>query len=107
MGGKVGVDYVPWKSCREGSAMGRYQCPRCHSVLEPPDHKAGSKINCPKCRQRLQVPLPPPTTTILAPLVQPAEPPHPEAIPLDLAPPVATPAEPVSPMTPGRPRVAL
>jgi hypothetical protein len=60
--------------------MIRFACPRCKSVLESVDDKAGQKIACPKCQQRLQIPLPPPTRTILAPLVSSG--PAPMAIPL-------------------------
>jgi DNA-directed RNA polymerase subunit M/transcription elongation factor TFIIS len=38
--------------------MIRFQCPRCQSVLEAPERKGGTKVNCLKCRQRLQIPLP-------------------------------------------------
>jgi hypothetical protein len=36
--------------------MIRFQCPACHAVLECGDHKAGSKLNCPRCGQQLQIP---------------------------------------------------
>src|SRR5262245_32333490 len=36
--------------------MIRFACPACKAVLESPDQKAGSKVNCPKCGQRLQIP---------------------------------------------------
>lgn len=55
--------------------MIRFACPRCKSVLESPDHKAGSKVACPKCQQRLLIPTLPRSKTILAPLV--AHIPHP------------------------------
>jgi hypothetical protein len=38
----------------------RFQCPACQSVLECPERKAGEKIVCPKCGQRLQIPRPAP-----------------------------------------------
>ena len=50
--------------------MIRFACPRCNSVLDAPDQKAGSKVACPKCQQRLQIPGPPLNKTILAPLVE-------------------------------------
>jgi len=64
----------------------RFQCPICKSVLESPEHKAGSAINCPKCTRRLQVPpvqklapvpSPPPlqTPAPAIPSPPPAEPP--------------------------------
>ena len=36
--------------------MIRFSCPRCQSILEGSDQKAGSTIVCPKCGQSLQVP---------------------------------------------------
>ncbi len=36
--------------------MIRFACPTCKSILEAPDHKAGTKIPCPKCEQRLEIP---------------------------------------------------
>src|SRR5438876_5436641 len=69
----------------------RFQCPICNSVLESPEHKAGSAINCPKCRRRLQVPPPqrPAPATPSAPPIPslPANPSLPAA-------PAAPPAEP-------------
>jgi DNA-directed RNA polymerase subunit M/transcription elongation factor TFIIS len=44
----------------------RFACPRCRSVLEAPIHKAGEKVPCPKCGQRLQVPGPTREKTVLA-----------------------------------------
>lgn len=38
--------------------MIRFQCPTCQSVLETQTHKAGDKIECSKCGQRLQIPTP-------------------------------------------------
>ena len=34
--------------------MTDFACPRCKTVLKAPDEKAGEKIACPKCQQRLQ-----------------------------------------------------
>jgi len=48
-----------------------FSCPRCQSVLEQPDGAAGTKVACPKCSQRLQVPLPPQNKTILGSWVGP------------------------------------
>jgi hypothetical protein len=36
--------------------MIRFACPRCETSLSAPHRKVGSVSNCPKCRQRLQVP---------------------------------------------------
>src|SRR4051794_34939084 len=47
--------------------MIRFACPKCKAVLECPDDEAGSKMGCPHCGQRLQIPTPPPNRTILAP----------------------------------------
>src|SRR5712692_8586787 len=49
--------------------MLRFMCPRCKSILESPEQKAGDKVSCPKCQQRLQVPIPALSKTVLAPLV--------------------------------------
>ena len=49
--------------------MIRFSCPRCKSVLDSPDQQAGNKIECPKCQQRLQIPLPPRNKTVLGELV--------------------------------------
>jgi hypothetical protein len=63
-------------------------CPRCKSVLESPEQKAGDKVSCPKCQQRLQVPGLPRDKTILAPPVpspsSPSSPIPPQAIPVVL-----------------------
>lgn len=40
--------------------MIRYRCPRCRTVLAAQDSEAGSKLNCSRCGQRVQVPAPPP-----------------------------------------------
>ncbi len=52
-----------------------FRCPRCQGVLQAPEAKGGAKAHCPKCRQRLQIPLPPPGKTLLAPLVSAPPPP--------------------------------
>ena len=49
--------------------MIRFACPACSTPYEVPDANAGHKTNCPRCGQRLQVPIPPPSKTMLAPLV--------------------------------------
>jgi DNA-directed RNA polymerase subunit RPC12/RpoP len=36
--------------------MIRYACPRCGAVHESPDDAAGTKLACPECLHRLQVP---------------------------------------------------
>ncbi|MGH7171140.1 MAG: NINE protein [Gemmataceae bacterium] len=67
--------------------MIRYSCPRCKSVLEAADHEGGAKIACPKCQQRLQIPIPPPTNkTILAPFLGQAPTPVPVLSQKDLVP---------------------
>ena len=54
--------------------MIRFACPRCKTVLERPEHEAGTKFSCPGCQQRLQVPGPPENKTILGSLVLPTTP---------------------------------
>jgi hypothetical protein len=58
--------------------MIRFACPRCKTVLERPEHESGTKLFCPGCQQRLQVPAPPENKTILGdvllPTASPAEP---------------------------------
>jgi hypothetical protein len=49
--------------------MLHFACPRCKFQMEAPDAEGGTKIACPNCPQRLQVPMPPPSKTVLAPLV--------------------------------------
>ena len=49
--------------------MIRFFCPRCRAVLEAPNHRSGDKIHCPKCHQRLQIPGPPKSQTVLASVV--------------------------------------
>jgi len=46
----------------------RFKCPTCQASLTAGDGKAGSKLPCPKCGQRLQVPPPPVNHTILGEL---------------------------------------
>jgi Zn finger protein HypA/HybF involved in hydrogenase expression len=38
-----------------------FHCPKCRTSLRRQDQEAGSKIPCPSCGQRLQVPQPPPS----------------------------------------------
>jgi hypothetical protein len=45
--------------------MIRCLCPTCRAVLEFPDHKAGTKIPCPVCSQRLLIPPPVRSHTVL------------------------------------------
>ena len=45
--------------------MIRFSSPRCKSVIERPESDAGSKFSCGNCRQRLQVPMPPPNKTVI------------------------------------------
>src|SRR5262245_25624694 len=49
--------------------MIRFGCPACKSTLEAPERKAGDKIACLKCGQRLQIPFPIPNKTVLAPFL--------------------------------------
>lgn len=49
--------------------MIRFACPRCTALHECPEHKGGLKITCLKCGQRLQIPMPSPSKTILGTLV--------------------------------------
>ena len=57
------------------SSTVKFQCPNCRAVLKAPAGRAGEKIHCLRCNQRLQIPqLPPPppppsSKTILAPVV--------------------------------------
>jgi DNA-directed RNA polymerase subunit RPC12/RpoP len=48
--------------------MIRYLCPRCKKSLAAQDRDAGAKIACPHCGQRLQVPMPPTSKTMLGTL---------------------------------------
>lgn len=57
----------------EPEAMIRYTCAKCKKALESPASFAGTKLNCPGCNQRLQIPqkptppiAPPVNKTILA-----------------------------------------
>jgi DNA-directed RNA polymerase subunit RPC12/RpoP len=43
----------------------RYRCPVCNKALVAQDEEAGSKLHCPHCGQRLQIPEPPPNKTVL------------------------------------------
>jgi hypothetical protein len=61
--------------------MIRFACPRCRQVFNAPDEAAGRKSTCLSCQQRLQIPLPPRTLPVPAPLVSY----EPEAIPPDPA----------------------
>ncbi len=81
--------------------MIRFACPRCRTSFEAVDQRAGSKVNCPKCQQRMQIPLPPRDRTILAPLMEgptaPPMTPPPVALPapiLATAAPASTPQQP-------------
>jgi hypothetical protein len=46
----------------------RFACPACNAVMNAPDGKAGRKVSCPKCGQRLQIPAPPKGTILAKPL---------------------------------------
>ncbi len=43
-----------------------FECPKCITSQQVEDHMQGTKLPCKKCRQRLQVPLPPELQTMLA-----------------------------------------
>src|SRR5690348_13603878 len=45
--------------------MIRFACPKCKATIQAPDNKVGAKAPCPKCGQRLQVPAPPASKTLL------------------------------------------
>lgn len=45
--------------------MLRFLCPSCQSSLQVPESTAGKKGSCPRCGQRLQVPMPPRNRTVL------------------------------------------
>ncbi len=49
--------------------MIRFSCPACQSVVTVPPEKAGIKMPCPKCGQRLQVPVPDINKTVLGALI--------------------------------------
>jgi hypothetical protein len=44
--------------------MIRFVCPACNGVVESPESAAGSKLPCPHCGQRLQIPYPPNKTVL-------------------------------------------
>jgi S1-C subfamily serine protease len=46
-----------------------FRCPTCATVLKTAASQSGTKGNCPRCRQRLQVPAPPRKRTVLGRLV--------------------------------------
>src|SRR4051812_37257966 len=48
------------------SAHIQFECPTCKEKLSAPIDQAGSKINCSNCGQRLQIPPPDRTKTVLA-----------------------------------------
>jgi hypothetical protein len=77
----------------------RFSCPRCNAVLRASDRRAGDKIPCPKCRQRLQIPGPPRNKTVLAPVVPTPividpGPPPPKSLPANTPPPPVHPEMP-------------
>lgn len=49
------------------SAQIRFLCPTCKAVMEAPVERAGNKINCLKCGQRMQVPPAERAKTVLSP----------------------------------------
>lgn len=51
----------------------RFACPSCNAVLESPLSDAGTKINCPRCNQRILVPPPAHTKTVLGTALSPGQ----------------------------------
>jgi DNA-directed RNA polymerase subunit M/transcription elongation factor TFIIS len=51
--------------------MIRFQCPTCQSTLECSEERAGDKIACLKCRQRILIPSPMRNATVLGTLLPP------------------------------------
>jgi DNA-directed RNA polymerase subunit RPC12/RpoP len=82
----------------------RFTCPTCSAVLNCPDHKAGEKAPCPKCGQRLQVPVPPRPAhakTVLGRLADPPPPgPGPDPAGTGIEPEGPTPGRAAGPPTP-------
>jgi DNA-directed RNA polymerase subunit RPC12/RpoP len=66
--------------------MIRFLCPRCKAVLDQPENAAGTKMPCPSCGQRLQVPLPPENKTVLGAPLGTDVPLTPSAVPAALPP---------------------
>lgn len=58
--------------------MIRFSCPMCRVILEAPENKQALKIACPRCGQRLQIPAPPRTRTVLGELLVPRDSPPPQ-----------------------------
>ena len=76
----------------------RFECPTCNAVMNAPDHKAGLKVSCLHCGQRLQVPGSPPSTVLARPL--PSSPPTPAPNPAPPPPQPPTPAKSGKPAAP-------
>ena len=51
------------------SAHLRFLCPTCNAVMEAPIERAGKKIHCLKCGQRIQIPPPQHAKTIMVPIL--------------------------------------
>src|SRR5262245_22839050 len=54
--------------------MIQFVCPVCNSTLKAPPAQAGAKFPCPRCGQRLQVPTPNPSRTVLGRLAPDPDP---------------------------------
>jgi hypothetical protein len=80
--------FHPFAQGRRMSAHIRFLCPTCKAVMEAPVGRAGQKINCLKCGQRLQIPPEERAKTILAPSLgiheegQPVSLPRPSSVPI-------------------------
>ena len=66
------------------SSTVRFQCPSCKTLLQASSARAGDKIGCAKCGQRIQVPSPSAVPPAVA--VVPSAAPAPGDAPLELAP---------------------
>lgn len=83
------------KASLEGVVVLRFACPACNSVMTAPPRKAGHKLNCLKCGQRIQIPSPSPRGTRLARPLPPKGPPGAATLPYSPPLPPSTPAAPI------------
>jgi hypothetical protein len=73
------------------TAMIRFACPSCKSVMETRDDRAGRKLACPKCRKAITVPSPRPMAIpVSAPMARPVAAPMAVPVPGRMAAPPAT-----------------
>lgn len=61
-----GVGEYPQERCR-------FSCPSCSAVLEAPLRDTGTKIHCPRCNQRILIPPPARSKTILGDALSPGQ----------------------------------